>query len=279
VRPVDKLLALYIAFLTVVIVVRGAFGDPATWWILITHGLIALLFLLFTRLEPADRLGQVVHDLYPIALLPVFYSALGMMTLQLGVEATFARDAVVQRWEAAIFGGQVSYDWIRQSPSVFWSAVLHLAYLLYYPIILLGPILLVARGRAARGRNVLLAIMIAFVACYVVFALYPVAGPNYAFEHPTGAVRDVWSARFVYWLLGQGSAFGTAFPSSHVAATVAATVALWYQWRRMALVVIVPTVLLIVATVYCQMHYVVDAGAGLLVGIGSGVVGGRAVGR
>ena len=100
-----------------------------------------------------------------------------------------------------------------------------------------------------------------------------------AFDHPTGVVREVWSARFVYWLLGQGSAFGTAFPSSHVAATVAATIALWYQWRRMALVVIVPTVLLIVATVYCQMHYAVDAGSGLLVGIGGGVVGSRAVGR
>jgi len=274
VRPVDKLIALYVAFLTAVIAVRGPLDDAANGWILITHALIAILFVLFARLEPTHRIGQIIHDLYPIALLPVFYSALGMMTLQLGVETTFARDAVVQRWETAVFGGQISYDWIRQSPSVFWSGVLHLAYLLYYPIILLGPILLVARGRAAQGRRVLLATMIAFVACYVVFALYPVAGPNYAFDHPTGVVREVWSARLVYWLLGQGSAFGTAFPSSHVAATVAATVALWYQWRRMALVVLVPTVLLIVGTVYCQMHYGVDAASGLIVGLGAGVLGG-----
>ncbi len=272
-RPIDKLIAAYVAFLTAVIVSRGALGDSASIWIVVTHVLIFVLLALFTRIGPTHRLGRLIHDLYPIALLPVFYSALGMMALALGVESTFARDAVIQRWETAIFGGQISYDWIRQSPSVFWSTVLHLAYLLYYPIILLGPILLVALGRAERGRRVLLATMIAFVACYVVFALYPVAGPNYAFEHPTGVAREVWSARLVYWLLGQGSAFGTAFPSSHVAATVAATVALWHQWRRMALVVIVPTILLIVGTVYCQMHYGVDAAAGLVVGVVAGIVG------
>ncbi len=274
-RPVDKLIAVYVAFLTAVIVLRSALGDSASIWIVVTHVLIFVLLALFARIGPTHRLGRLIHDLYPIALLPVFYSALGMMTLALGAESTFARDAVIQRWETAIFGGQISYDWIRQSPSVFWSAVLHLAYLLYYPIILLGPILLVTLGRAERGRRVLLATMIAFVACYVVFALYPVAGPNYAFEHPTGVAREVWSARLVYWLLGQGSAFGTAFPSSHVAATVAATVALWHQWRRMALVVIVPTILLIVGTVYCQMHYGVDAAAGLVVGVVAGIVGAK----
>lgn len=118
----------------------------------------------------------------------------------------------------------------------------------------------------------LLATMLAFVVCYVVFVLFPVAGPNYAFEHPTGAVREVWSARLVYSLLSNGSAFGTAFPSSHVAATVAATVALLYVWRSMALVVLMPTLLLIVSTVYCQMHYVMDAGIGLVLGVVAGVV-------
>jgi membrane-associated phospholipid phosphatase len=279
VRPVDKLLAGYIAFATVVVVARGTLADSGNLWLIIVNALIALLLWLFTRLQPGERVAGVIHDLYPLALLPVFYSALGIMSLQAGIVETFARDAVVQGWDQAIFGGQISYDWIRQSPSVFWSATLHLAYLSYYPIILAGPILLVSLGRRDRGRRVVLATMIAFVACYMVFALYPVAGPNYAFEHPTGVVREVWSARFVYWLLDQGSAFGTAFPSSHVAATVAATVALWYCFRRLFYVVIVPTILMTIATVYCQMHYGVDVALGIVVGIPAGVVGGRAVRR
>jgi len=271
-RAVDKLLGGYLALLTLLIIARGGLTNPVYWWLLAMHGLVAVLFYLFSQLQPGDKVGQVIHDLYPLVLLPVLYSELGMMTLELGTANVYAHDAMVQNWEATIFGGQPSYDWIRSAPSVFWSGLLHLAYLGYYPIIVVGPVALVANGRREDARRVLLATMLAFVVCYVVFALFPVAGPNYAFEHPTGAVREVWSARLVYSLLSSGSAFGTAFPSSHVAATVAATVALWYVWRSMALVVLLPTFLLIVSTVYCQMHYVVDAGIGLVLGVVAGVV-------
>jgi membrane-associated phospholipid phosphatase len=107
--------------------------------------------------------------------------------------------------------------------------------------------------------------MVAFVLCYVVFVLFPVAGPNYAFEHPTGAVREVWSARLVYGVLAGGSSFGAAFPSSHVAAAGVAILALWREAPRAAAALVVPAVLLVIGTVYCQMHYGVDVLGGLLV--------------
>ncbi len=266
VRPVDALLAGYLGFVTVVIVARGGLADPANWWLLGAHGLFGILIALFGRLGPADRLGRLAHDLYPLVLLPALYAELGVLSLQLGVDSTFARDAVVQRWEAALFGGQISYTWIREAPSIFWSATLHLAYVAYYPIVLSGPLLLTLRGRSLATRHVVVNMMIAFVLCYLVFVLFPVAGPNYAFEHPTGAVREVWSARLVYGVLGTGSSFGAAFPSSHVAATLSAVGALWRVWPRLAAVLVIPTILLVVGTVYCQMHYGVDALAGLAVG-------------
>lgn len=274
-RPIDKLIAGYITFLTVVVAARGMLSEVTGVWLVSIHLFIAVLLFLFTRLRPQDGAGKIAHALYPLALLPVFYAELGLISLHSGVDQIFARDEVVQQWEQAIFGTQIAYDWIRHSPSALWSMVLHLAYVLYYPIILVGPIALVARSHLDEARKVLLATMIAFVACYVVFALYPVAGPNYAFEHPTGVVREVWSAHLVYWLLDRGSAIGTAFPSSHVAATVATTVALWSQWRRLSYVVLVPTALLVVATVYCQMHYGVDVAAGLAVGAIAGLAGVR----
>jgi membrane-associated phospholipid phosphatase len=270
VRPVDKLIGLYLVFLTFVLVARGVLSEPVNIALLAAHGLFALLLYLFTRLRPDDTIGNAIHDLYPLILLAALYTELGQINVQLGIEATLARDAVVQRWESTIFGSQIAYDWIRQRPSVFWSGVLHLAYLGYYPIIVLGPILLVLQKRRADARRVLFATMFAFVLCYVVFALYPVAGPNYAWEHPTGVVREVWSARLVYSILGAGSSFGTAFPSSHVAATVAATLALYTVWRGLAIAFVIPTILLIIGTVYCQMHYGVDAAAGLAIGLAAG---------
>lgn len=274
-NPVDRLIGGYLAFVTAVIVIRGGLSTPDNWWLIGAHALFGLLLYLFTRLTSDNRLGGVIHDLYPLVLLPALYTEIGVLSLQLGTASTYARDAVVQGWEQALFGAQISYTWIRSAPSVFWSGVLHLAYFAYYPIVVLGPLLLVARGKQQEGRHVLLSTMMAFVACYVVFVLYPVAGPNYAFDHPTGRVREVWSADLVYWMLDRGSSFGAAFPSSHVAATVAAIIALVREWRALAAVFVIPVLLLVIGTVYCQMHYGVDTLAGLAVGAAAAWVGRR----
>ena len=266
-KPVDKLLLGYVAFVTLLIVFRGAFEHTGNAWMLTMHALFGVMLYLFTRLQATNRVGVALHVLYPIVMLLPLYGQIGLLNAPLGADAIFAHDAVIQRWERAVFGSQISFTWIRSKPSVFWSGVLHLAYFAYYPIVTLGPVLLVLRSRPNAARTVMLATMVAYVVCYVIFALYPVAGPNYAFAHPTGPVREVWTARLVYGILEGGSSFGAAFPSSHVAASLAATLALWRVWKPLAAVFTIPLILLVVATVYCQMHYGIDAGVGLLVGL------------
>jgi membrane-associated phospholipid phosphatase len=239
----------------------------ATGYVITAHVLFGVLLYLFTRLDEKAKVGQTLHDLYPLVLLVAFYAEFGIIGDDLGYVSVLERDGVVQRWEETLFGMQISYEWIRRAPSVFWSGVFHLAYALYVPLVVLGPILLTVRGRREAARRVLFTTLLAYVACWIVFVLWPVAGPNYAFEHPTGAVRAVWSARLVYAVLDGGSSFGSAFPSSHVAATVAAVGALWSEWRTLAAAFLLPAALLVVGTVYCQMHYGVDALAGLAVAV------------
>ncbi len=270
--PTDWLLAGYLGFVTVMLGVRGMLAHPLGWMLVVMNVLFCVMLYLFTRLNDRDRFGRFIYAVYPLLLLIPLYWQIGAFGLDYGMDRAAAHDAVIQGWEAAIFGGQVSFNWIRRYPSTFWSAVLHAAYFAYYPIILLGPILLAVRGRMRQARTVLLSMMTAFVVCYVVFIVYPVGGPYYAFPPPEGPVREVWSARLVYWILSGGSSFGAAFPSSHVAATVATTTALWWQWRTLAKWFLVPTILLTVGTVYCQMHYGVDAGSGLIVGLSSAVM-------
>lgn len=271
-RPVDWLLGGYVAFVTALIVIRRGVGT-ATPWILAGHVLLFALLVLLARGQPRGRLGEMLHDLYPLILLIPFYTELGFFGRDSGTQHIFANDAVVQGWEQQLFGSQISYQWIRQSPSVFWSGLLHLSYLSYYPLVVVGPILLTIRGRRLETHRVLFVTMTAYVACYLVFLLFPVAGPNYAFPHPTGPVRDVWSARTVYAVLGSGSSIGTAFPSSHVAATLAAVFALWREWKSLAVTLAVPAALLVLAVVYCQMHYGIDALAGIAVAVVAAVGG------
>ena len=262
--PIDKLLLGWVGLLTLMVGLR-ADSVLVAGSLLTAHALFVVLIVLFTRLRPQDRIGQFLHDVYPLVMLGAFYTELGILSHAFGFAEVLAHDHLVQGWEAVLFGGQPSFDWIRAQPSVFWSGLLHLAYLSYYPIIYAPPLLLLAIGRREDARTVIFATMAAFVICYVVFATFPVAGPNYAFAHPTGPAREVWSARIVYGILDAGSAMGTAFPSSHVAATMAAVGALWLLWRPAFWVVLVPAVLLAISTVYCQMHYVLDATAGLVV--------------
>lgn len=266
-RNVDRLLLAYVAFVSIVILVRGDIVASGTIWLLVMHALFAALLVLCTGPGRDLPLARLIHDFYPLLMLLPFYAEFGVLNAQLGLDAVMAHDRVVQGWEASIFGGQVSYQWIRRAPSVFWSGVLHLAYFAYYVVVVLAPLLLALRGQREGARRVMYSTMTAFVICYVWFVLYPVAGPNYAFPHPTGPVREVWSARLVYQALASGSSMGAAFPSSHVGATVAATVATLGEWRALGWICVVFSALLAVGTVYCQMHYAVDASAGLVVGV------------
>ena len=263
-RPIDRLVLGYVAVASAVAVVRLP-KYPGCRWLLVAHCLIALLVALLSRPD-LGRVGRLIREVYPLVLLVALYSALDVLN---GSGAALVHDVTVQRWEAYLFGGQPSRDWWRAAPSVFWSTVLHGAYLSYYLIFSLPAAYFAVRRQMPALRTFIFALMLTFFSCYLVFIFYPVAGPYYAFPRPTGPFVANPMARLLYWGLETGSSYGAAFPSSHVAATAAALVAGWWGSRRVGLALLLPTVLLIISVVYCQMHYIVDVLAGLVVAAGA----------
>jgi hypothetical protein len=256
---IDWAMIAYVGFVTILAITRLEL-KPRAEWVIVANVLTALLIWLLHR-PGLSRFGRTVRDIYPVLLLPALYGALDLLN---GFDVR-TWDPVIQQAEAAIFGGQVSQTWWRASPSRFWSTLLHATYFGYYLIVPFPALLFLARGDSARARRAVALVVATFLFCYMVFLLFPVAGPYYEFPRPTGAFVDNWAARLVYATLSQGSSFGAAFPSSHVAATFAATIATWQGSRRAAMVLLVPTLLLTVGVVYCQMHYAVDALTGLMV--------------
>lgn len=262
-RAVDWLVGGYAVVVAAVVLTRA--GSLPGWpWLLTAHLLILLLIALVTR-PGLGAAGRLLRDIYPIVLLLAFYSELDLLNAGRPVH-----DTLVLGWEEALFGGQPSRDWWRAAPSASWSFILHAAYLMYYPVVALPPLWLALRRDTAALRRFVLAVMAAFIPCYLFFLFLPVAGPYYTFPRPDGEFVANAAARLVYAVLAEGSSYGAAFPSSHVAATVAALVAGWHASRRLGLLLLVPTVLLFVAVVYCQMHYAVDGIAGLVVGTAAG---------
>lgn len=258
--PVDLVLLGYLAVVSAVALARIR-TQPAGWWLLVAHALVAVLLYLVTR-PGLGMVGRTLRETYPLFLLVGLYAEIGI----LNGPATPVYDAVVRQWEIALFGSEVSQEWWRAAPSVFWSTVLHGAYFSYYVIVPVPAFYFAIQRQWRAARHFVLTVMVAFVACYLAFIFFPVAGPYYVYPPPAAWFTDNVAARLVYETLAGGSSYGAAFPSSHVAATIAAALAAAQGSRRIGLLLAVPALLLTVAVVYCQMHYAVDAIAGLLVG-------------
>ena len=177
-----------------------------------------------------------------------------------------AYDRIVLGWEQALFGFQPAREWIRWSPSVWLSWVLHLGYVAYYPITVAAPLALWVTGQREAMLRAMTTITATFYLCYVTFLLFPVVGPRLVFPAADNAATQTAIAQLTARFLDHVAAWGAAFPSSHVAVSVAATAAALREWRALGLVLVVPTTLLALGSVYGQFHYAVDA----LPGFGSG---------
>lgn len=259
-RPVEWLLAGYAAVVAAVALARLP-GNPQALSIALGHLLVIALVVLF-RHPGLGRFGRVMREIAPLILLPSLYGALDVLN-GFGSRPTF--DGVIQRWEAALFGGQPSRDWWEASPSALWSSLFHAAYFAYYLVVPFPFALFLLRGEPDRARGAVLVVLCAFLLCYLSFLLLPVAGPYYEFPRPNGVMVDNAPARLVYGILSGGSSYGAAFPSSHVAGTWAAVAATATGAPRWAAVLLVPAGLLTVGVVYTQMHYAIDVVAGLAV--------------
>lgn len=259
---IDKIVMGYAAIVVVVALTRLDVS-AGNWGVALGHALMFPLAWLVRR-PGLGRVGRVLGDIYPLFLLMPLYGALDVLQ---GPGGFPLNDAIVLRWEQAIFGELKSELWWQRYPYPWLSWIMHGAYWGYY-LIVPTPILYFAiRGERHFARRAILLELGTFLFCYLWFIFFPVAGPYHVFAWPTGVVVDNPMARLVYATLSSGNSYGAAFPSSHVAATTSAVIAAWLGCRRLGAFLVVPALLLAFGTVYCHMHYAIDASLGLLTGI------------
>ena len=254
-----------LAYTAVALLFTALYGPrtlPAAAPLLLGLLLAAVLAgVLAPRARRSGPAGRLLAEFYPLVLTIALYTHVGLVNLARGV----SHDALVQRWDESIFGCQPSTLWIRTFPSPAWSTLMHAAYLSYYVVLASSSLGLWLSGRRAEARGTLLAMMVAFYLCYAAHLAFPVAGPRYVLAAVSNAATSVPLARLTHRLLEGGSAWGTAFPSSHVAVALVAAVCAWRGWRPLGAALVPVAVLLTLATVYGQLHYAVDALAGVVV--------------
>ena len=197
--------------------------------------------------------------------MPAIIAAVGHLSLQ---------DAQVIAWEASLFNSQPAAAWARAWDSLVFSESVHLSYLLYYPVIFAIPAVLYVQKRQPEFQVAVTILLATFVACFLCYAFFPVAGPRYLWPSPAppGPFRQ-----FALFLLESRSSQGTAFPSSHVAvATTQAVLAVaFFGVRGLWLSLVAAGIA--AGAVYGGFHYAIDIIAGIGVGLAVPLAGLRII--
>jgi hypothetical protein len=253
----DKLFLGYVVYAGLLALVAGGRTGAL---IAAVHAVVVAAVWGLSRLPvPANRVLRFLRIAYPVAIAPLFYAELATVN-QFLFAGTF--DEMVQGWETALFGVQLSVTASEWFPSVVLSEFLHLGYVSYYLLVPAGLIGAYLLGGSAGLERTVFAVALAFYVSYAIFAVFPVAGPRYDFDPIGGDIAQGTVYGVVHTILEAGSSKGTAFPSSHIAAAGAAVLAAGREDRRLFWWLLPALLALTLGTVYGRFHYGVDAAAG-----------------
>ncbi len=261
-RPADSLNLSFLFFLALLVFFfrqRISYAGPLA-------ALYCMLFLfqiMLVRFGNRNAVFGWMYDLiFPTISILLIFDSLGKIVHCINPRDI---DPLLIRLDYAIFGFYPTVmieRWIR--PGL--TDIMQLAYSSYYFLPLtLGAFLKMTRKDAALGHSLFL-IMFCFYLSYVGYMLMPALGPRYTMAHLQHAeLRGFVIAGPIQELLNRLEGIKRdAFPSGHTA--VALTVLyLSYLHARGLFRLFLPFVLaLIVSTVYCRYHYVVDVLGGVV---------------
>ena len=201
-------------------------------------------------------------------------------------------DHLFASMEQGLFGCQPSLLFSQAVPYAWFSELMCLGYVSYFPLIALVSLYYFV-ARYQEFKMATFVILVSFFIYYFIFVLLPVTGPQFYYlavgtekiaagvfpnlgdwfmTHSERMAAPGWSDGFWYHILDLAHDAGerptAAFPSSHVGiTTVLMMLALRTHCRWLIFTILPFYILMCFATVYIYAHYVIDALAGLITGI------------
>ena len=293
---------------------KAAKGLLAFEWVAIGYLIITLLMMviLWDKLvSPAEMLkGRAQFLLVTLACWAVYYlwpSRL-MIFVRVLVQMAFLGwwypdtyelnralpnlDHLFVGWEQSLFGCQPSLLFSQKVPYGWFSELMCLGYVSYFPLMLITYLYYFFK-RYQEFQMTAFVMLASFFAYYVVFVLLPVTGPQFYYlavgtekiaagifpnlgdwflTHSERMAAPGWTDGFWYHMLDlthdAGERPTAAFPSSHVGVTtVVMLLALRTRSKGLIFTILPFYILMCLSTVYIYAHYAIDAIAGLLSGV------------
>jgi len=235
--------------------------QPALFLIADITILITLFCLIFHKKRITDSASYRLHSLLPLISLVVYY-----------LQAT-ACDHLIFResFDPFLIAGEHCLFGNLNLPASFSGnhllvdELMHFFYFSYYLILFIPGIIMLSK-RSPKAHEMIFSLTLMMYTHFIFFILFPGDGPvaNRAEIFPKGLIF-VLLMNIIYEIGGNQG--GGAFPSTHVAAPVMIFLYSFsgFGQNRRPIQLAMPGIIL--ATVYCSYHYIVDILAGLITGI------------
>ena len=277
-RPADRLNLAFLSLLTVTTVVFcGRLSRPLLL-IALYSGLISLQILL---IKNRDRSGflRIAYDLiFPTACILIVFDSLELLVHYINPRDI---DPLLIKLDYLIFHGHPTVM-LESIMSPLLTDMFQVAYISYYLLpVTLGIALKLKEDNRAFDRSLFL-IMLCFYLSYIGYLLMPALGPRFTMEHlQHRELQGLFITGPVQEALNKLEGIKRdAFPSGHTAITLTVVYLSWRFEKRLFVFFLPVAIALIVSTVYCRYHYVVDVIGGVALALitiaaGEGYYGNR----
>lgn len=264
-RPLEVLNFAVIAMLAGVAALCAAAGSLPSWpgvlgrygWMLV---FLLIVSFLARREEKLPRALRIAVNFYPMAVIPLIYESLGVLipAVQGG-----EKDGWLISADRAIF---------RLDPTVWlerfiWpplTDLLFVAYATYYFFPIVVGVALWKKSPAL-ARRFIFCLSLTFYISYFGYFLVPAKGPRVSLAQEQSVRLEVTpvSSAISQKLNELEDTKDDAFPSGHTMVTIFCLLIARKEVRGLFRAWLPIAALLVVSTIYCRFHYVVNVAAGL----------------
>jgi membrane-associated phospholipid phosphatase len=230
----------------------------AGWpWIFLIYGLTFVLYWLVIWLDTIwpYKFFELLRRWAPYAgILPIFQS-LGYITHYLRPDL----DGYLIRIDYALFGVHPTV-WLERFTFPWMVDVLALAYSSYYFLPVVLGLFLHFDEKHHELEHLLLAVTIGFFISYVGYLLVPAIGPRFTLTgHQAGPVKGLyWGNHILDFLTANEFNKRDCFPSGHTGITLIVLYYAFVHHKKLFAFMLPVATLLIMATVFLRLHYVID---------------------
>ncbi len=253
---------------------RNRLSDPEG--ILLRYALLGAFLAVIAALERREeRLPaalRIALNFYPAVFIPLIFESLGPL---IPAARGRARDVILIAADRALFGVDPTV-WLERFVWAPLTDFLYIAYAAYFFLALLLGACLWAQN-SSDAKRYIFTITLSFYVSYVGYFTVPAYGPRFALaaEHSV-SLHTTPIARAISRTINElEHTKMDVFPSGH---TMIATVVLLVAFARMRRLfwILLPVVTaLLISTVYCRYHYVVDVIAGIVLAFLTAPLGDR----